>query len=213
MAKSKKKKAPKEKKDQPLARPGDPYVGPDQRVLTPEPISRTPAIDLDAKVDPAQLKSSQRRVFKDLPTTVNNLNGIACIFMFTMLGISDREMASALKITIGEVRQVRSMPAYDEVVNMVISEFINANSDSIQSRLAAYMHGAVSQVARIAFTGTKESNVLRASQDILDRGGLSKKDAMTRGNDSLTNELCIKIIKGDQQVNVSLNGGGHGVST
>lgn len=209
--KAHRKTAPKKDKSKeivkkPLARPGDPYVGPDGSILPPEPINRTPAIDLDTKIDARDFRPTARRALKDLPAPSDTINGVACVFMYTLLGIGDREISIALKITLEQVRQVREHSAYAECFELVIGEFINANSDNLQSRLAAYSHGALSQVASIAFLGEKESNKLRASVDLLDRGGFSKKDAAGKSGDGLMNELRIVVVDGEASVSVQMNG-------
>lgn len=209
MAKARKKptKKPVSKpKSKELARPGDPFVAPDKSVISPEPISRTPAADVNTAIDPATFRPNARRTLKDLPADVSMINGVACVFLYTMVGVGDRQIAEALKISIEQVRQMRGHSAYSECFNMVVGEFINANSDHIQARIAAYSHGALSQVANIAFNGEKENNKLRASKDLLEMGGFAKGDIAKRGGDSLLNELRIVFVEneGNVQVNVGV---------
>lgn len=197
---------PKVAKKTELARPGDPYVAPDQSVVPPEPINRTKVPTGTQTIDPETFKPVERRTLKDLPAPVNQVNGVACIFMYTMLGIGDREIAGALKISLEEVRGIRKHSAYIECFNTVVGTFIDANSDHIHSRIAAYSHGALSQIAKVAFFGSKENLKLRASQDLMDRAGHQRKDANAR-SDGIMNELRIIVVEGEGKVNVSLNGG------
>lgn len=185
----------------PLARVGDPYVTLAGNIIQPE------RIPVDVEEDQPQLteksfKPSQRRALKELPAAVNILNAVACVFLYTVLGIGDREIAAALKTTLADVKQIREHPAYTECFNSIVSEFISANSDLIHSRIAAYSHDALSRIADIALNGKQEGNVLRASTDIMDRGGFTKKDLGKSG--SGMDELRIIVTKGDADVQVDV---------
>ena len=206
VVKKTKPKVKPEAKSRELARPGDPYVGPDQTPIPPEPLSRTPVPDVNATIDPETFKPMSRRTMKDMSAAPMQLNAIACIFMYTMVGISDREIASTLNISISEVKQVRAIPAYAECFNMVVGEFINANSDHIQSRIAAYGHGALSQVAHTAFYAQKESLKYRASETLLAMGGHAKNNKNGDRSDAM-NELRIVVMENDGSVNVNVNTG------
>lgn len=202
----KKVKVEKTAKKKELARPGDPYVAPDRTIVPPEPLSRTPAVDVDTRIDPKNFKPNARRTLKDLPADVRMVNACACIFMYTLMGIGDRQISEALKISITQVQQIRDHSAYAECFNLIVGEFVNANSDHIQARLAAYSHGAVSQIAAIAFNGEKENNKLKASNDLLTYAGFNKKDLNNKG-DSLMNELRIVFIENEGNVNVNVGVG------
>lgn len=197
-------KKPAKKKE--LARPGDPYVSPDRTIVAPEPISRTPAVNVDTKIDPKNFKPNARRTLKDLPADVRMVNACSCIFMYTLMGIGDRQISEALKISITQVHQIREHSAYAECFNLVVGEFVNANSDHIQARLAAYSHGAVSKIADIAFNGEKENNQLKASNDLLNYAGFGKRDGAGKG-DSLMNELRIVFVENEGNVNVNVGVG------
>jgi len=72
-----KKKAVKQKISKPsrqdLARPGDPYVAPDNSVVSPEPISRTQVPTGTQTIDPETFKPTERRTLKDLPASVQQV--------------------------------------------------------------------------------------------------------------------------------------------
>jgi hypothetical protein len=191
-----------------LARPGDPYVAPDKSIVAPEPLSRTPAVDVNTQIDPKDFKPSTRRTLKDLPADVRMVNACACIFMYTLMGIGDRQIAEALTISITQINQIRAHSAYAECFSLVVGEFINANSDHIQARIAAYSHGALSQMAKIAFDGEKENNKLKASSELLNMAGFSKRDALNGKGDTLMNELRIIVVEGEGKVDVNIHANG-----
>jgi hypothetical protein len=143
--------------NKPLAKAGDPYVRPDGTIVPPDRINGGVDMSLP-RVDAKQFKPHRKRTVKDLPAPVPTLNGIACVFMYTTLGLGDREIADTLKITTKQLKEIRDHPAYGECFEAVTSEFININSDMINARIAAYSHEALSEIASIALNGKEERN-------------------------------------------------------
>lgn len=194
-----------------LARPGDPYVCANGVVVPPELPRRSAFVDVADRqtTEPAEFRALKKRNLKDLPAPVSLINGVSCVFMYTMLGIGDREIADALQITVPQVYEMRRHSAYLECFNSVMAEFINANSEHISARLQAAAQGALTNVFTLAHEAKKEEVKLRANQDILDRSGTTAKSAEMRGQTGIKNELRIVMVKGDgNQVNIDLNIGG-----
>jgi hypothetical protein len=183
----------------PLAKWGDPYVKPDGTVVPPDRVNGGVEKDIP-KVDLKTYKPSKKRTIKDLPAPVPTLNGIACVFMYTTLGLGEREIADTLKISVKQLRELKEHPAYSECFEAVTSEFININSDLINARIAAYSHDALTQIATIALSGKDERNRLRGSTYLMNAGGYGDK---TNVGAAAKNDLRIVIIgKGDQEISV-----------
>src|SRR3954447_568709 len=104
-----------------LARPGDPYVTFRGQVVQPEN-------DYEEKesvgiLTPTSFKAAKKRTLKELPAPVNVINGVAAVFMYTALGIGDREICKALKITMEDLQQIKKHSAYSECFEIVSQEF------------------------------------------------------------------------------------------
>jgi hypothetical protein len=183
----------------PLARWGDPYVRPDGTIVPPDRINGGVDSTLP-KVDFKEFKPHRKRTIKDLPAPATTLNGIACVFMYTTLGLGDREIADTLKITVKQLKELRSHPAYAECFEAVTSEFININSDMINARIAAYSHDALTQIASIALNGKEERNKLRGSMYLMNAGGYGDKSNVAAS--VAKNDLRIVIIGKDQDVRI-----------
>lgn len=180
-----------------LAKPGDPYVTASGALVFEEETAPT----LSTAIEPTRYKATKKRVLKELPAAPNIMNGVGCVFLYTVLGISDREMADALKISVQDVETIRSSQPYIDSFETVVEEFISANSEIIQLRIAAMAGTALSSVCHIAREGS-ENNKLRASVDLLDRGGHTKKE---KGRGSMVDDgLRITYTKDDNSVSVEL---------
>ena len=146
-------------------------------------------------LDAESFRPLKKRNIKDLPAEVPMINGVGAVFMYTLLGVSDREIAEALKVTVSEVEQVRAHTAYKECFDIVVAEFISKNSDLLAARIAAYSHSALDTVGNIALNGKKEETKLRASIDLLDRAGVKAKDVEARNLGNKGNELRIVVVE------------------
>ena len=70
----------------PLAKCGDPFVNPDGTIVPPDRING--GVDMSIpKPKAEEFKPHKKRTLKDLPAPVPTLNGVACVFMYTTLGL------------------------------------------------------------------------------------------------------------------------------
>lgn len=189
-----------------LARVGDPLITSTGAKVDPEgyqngrPLPKeTPSLVLDAQ----QFRPIKKRNLKDLPAEIGTINGVAAVFMYTMLGIGDREIADALRIDVEKVEEVRAHSSYKECFDIVVSEFINKNSDLLAARIAAYSHSALDTVGTLAQSAKKEETQLAASRDILDRAGVRPKDNEAR-TITQKSELRIIVVEAGKDVKVDV---------
>jgi hypothetical protein len=184
----------------PLAKWGDPYITLDGKVVSPDAING--GIDESVpKINLTEYKPSRKRTIRDLPAPVPTLKGIACVFMFTTLGLGDREIADALGISVEQMKGLKSSPAYAECFEAVTSEFISVNSELINARIAAYSHDALSEIANVALRGKEERNRLRGSMYLMGAGGYGDKSKVAASS-AARNDLRIVIIGKDQDVRI-----------
>lgn len=190
-----------------LARVGDPLVTETGKTIDPEGYAKgrplpkeAPALVLDA----ANFRPLKKRSLKEMPGEVGMINAIAAVFMYTMLGIGDREIADALGIPSNQVDDVRKHPAYKECFDMIVGEFINKNSDLLAARIAAYSHSALDVVGAISLNGKKEETRLKASTDLLDRAGVRAKDIADKGSTNKS-ELRIIVVDNSKDKNINLS--------
>lgn len=177
-----------------LARVGDPFVAPDGSIIQPTyPEDYFPRLKEDTRIDPVKFRGKRRRNIDELPAAVNIMTACGAVMLYTMYGIGDREIANALKCTVIDIEEIRAHPAYGEYLELIGAEIISAESDNITHRLAAYAHGALDTVAHVSRNGKLENNRLRASIDILDRGGFAPK-AVAEKQVSLKNVLRIQVM-------------------
>lgn len=197
-----------------LAKPGDPLVSRNGVLIDPE-LPRSAVLDkLPAPVgspsknsvgfEPPLFRASKRKNLNELPAPANVLNGVGAVFMYTCLGVGDREIADTLNITTMQLEELRNHSAYIDCFNIVVDELISANSDALQARIASYATRAVENIMDVAENAEKDETKLRANQDIADRAGVGAKQLAERKSGQVSS-LRIMILDDDKSVNVDLN--------
>jgi len=172
-----------------LPRPGDPLVADDGQVIEPEGYKQTAAERY--KLKPREYRATRKRTLRELPADAGTLNGVACVLLYTLLGVPDKEIAIALNISTANVGIIKKHAAYGQCFEIVCNEFVNMNG-----------------VYDIAVAGKKENNRLKANIDILNRGGFTAKEQSTKAAMG-KHELRITVLEGETQVDVSHTIGGH----
>jgi hypothetical protein len=198
---------------------GDPFVAPDGSLIAPSyPEDYFPRIKEETKIQPSAFRAKRRRNANELPGQTNIMNAVGAVMMYTFFGVGDREIANALKCSVADVEEIRNHTAYAEYLELIGSEIISAESENVTHRIAAYAHGALDTIAHVSRNGKVESNRLRASIDIMDRGGFNPK-MVAEKQVSLKNVLRIQVLDEYGQgksMNIEINseiGEGNGNSS
>lgn len=186
-----------------LAKPGDPLVNQRGEQLTEERDNAPSAVEIKTITEPKDYKPAHRTVLKELPAPVKAMNLVAVIFMYTLYGIGDNELSEAIGISIDDIIKVRETRAYGETFDTMMKEFISANSEFMECRIAAYSGGALSKVASLSQNGKKEETQLAASRDILDRGGFRPQDQLSKSQSPM-NELRITITNTSENIEADI---------
>jgi len=199
-----------------LARPGDPLVLPNGTILEEEKpyrerSSNSKSDRSDIIIPAHSYRANQRRNLKDFPANEQMFKALSVVFAMTLYGISNVEICDSLNISLDQLTELRSHHGYAELFNNVLAEFINANSDMLQSRIAAYSHAAVGRVGSLINGAEREETQLAASKDMLDRAGLRPQD-LAASQQASQNELQIRITRktDDVIVDVKINGATNG---
>ena len=177
-----------------LARVGDPFIAPDGSLIAPSyPEDYFPRLKEETKINPTTFRAKRRRNMNELPGQTNIMNAVGAVMMYTFFGVGDREIAQALKCSVQDIEEIRAHTAYSEYLDLLGSEIISAESENVTHRIAAYAHGALDTIAHVSRNGKVESNRLRASIDIMDRGGFNPK-MVAEKQVSLKNVLRIQVL-------------------
>lgn len=193
---------PKKQTQRKLARPGDPLVLGDGSIVPEHKGVPAEALVQRAyeELNPAKFRPTRKRDAKDLPAPISVMKGIGVVFAFTMMGMTDREMASILDISMELLDELRNHSAYKELFDTIHTEFVNANSELLASRIAAYSHSALDTVAKMAGSAKHEPTRFKAADSIIDRalGGAEARGQKDKGT------LRIVVLDDERDVNINI---------
>jgi len=195
----------------PLARPGDPYVTDKGDVVLPDKMLQGDVLPRAMTLGPSPAKShlsKQRRSIKDLPADPKLQTAINAVIVYHLLGMTDNEISSVTSIPLEDVLRVKNDIAYQETYEVLFHEFVSVNSNSLQSKIAAYAGDALDNVIKIAENSKHDLAKLKANQDLLDRAGLHPetlfgKNKQDDGFDAL--KIVITDGRDDEPTKVDIN--------
>lgn len=208
-----------------FAPPGDPLVVGMNKLL----VADGQQTDFSLKVPAAKnYQPKIRRSGREFPAERQTQTVINSVIVYKLLGMSENEMAVVLGAKISDIEHIQNLPAFQETFELMFSEILSVNSQSLQARLATYANRAVENVMELAdykptpttivdedgIETTKEGDwkvpaivVLKANQDVLDRSGLSPDTLFGKSGDDGANTLQIEVISEQDnrtQVNIKM---------
>lgn len=189
----------------PLANPGDPYLSRRGEVALPdESHPDRPEITIGPP-NARNISSSIRRSAQEMPTDIRTQTALNVVLVYSLLGMTENEIAHATNTSLDNIRELRKLPAYQETFEMLFAEILSVNSSSIQAKISSFATEAVENVMSLARDAKKEIVKLKANQDVLDRAGLHPetlygKNAVDDGIGSLK-----IVIQDGEDKNVSVD--------
>ena len=191
-----------------LANPGDPYVTSRGKVLADNGREITALPEVDA-LGPSAARahvSSKRRSIEDLPTDAKTQTAVAVVLFYSLVGLTDNEIAHTIGIKPADVTGLRKLDAYQETYELLFWEFIHANGQSLVAKIAAKAPSALDNLFDLADNAENENAKLKANQDILDRSGLHPETLFGKSAGDNIDGLKIVVRKADdEKTEVELN--------
>ena len=191
-----------------LARPGDPYVTTNGKVLADDggEITALPSVDALGPSSARGHVSSRRRSLDDLPTDPKTQTAIAVVLFYSLVGLTDTEIAFTVGIKTTEIAQLKKLDAYQETYEMLFWEMIHANGKSLVAKIAAKAPGALDNLFELADNAENENAKLKANQDILDRSGLHPETLFgNKAGDSVDGLKIVVKRADDEKTEVDIN--------
>ena len=106
----------------------------------------------------------------DLPASPRQMNGIAALIVYRLLGMPETDIAEALGTDVEKIKAIAASSLFTDLYGKVSNQVMDLNSESIRVRFAAMSRDALNKVYEI-MSDSDDKNALKAAQDILDRAG------------------------------------------
>lgn len=143
-----------------LAAPDEPFHGSAANAFTEIPNARR-AQEQIARV---------RMTLAELPLPTKAMNAVSVVLMYTLVGISKAEIATATGMSLEQVERIQSGDAYQKMHSSIVESILDEDSDDVRTLLAAHSKAAARRVVSLVQSGD-EVVALAAAKDTLDRSG------------------------------------------
>jgi hypothetical protein len=130
----------------------------------------------------------------DLPDIPARMNVVSAVLAYTMFGLTDDDIASALNIYVQQVDNIRKTPAYTSMQTSVTESLVKSDQGHVLSLVHDNAVIAATRVAELMDCGDPKVE-LAASKDILDRAGFGAKSNEQRTQEAAQSSIRITIIK------------------
>ena len=156
-------------------------------------VIRDKFVEVPTHTEAQKLVAKTRRTLAELPVAPKEMNAISVICMYTLLGVSDQEIALAIDTTVERVERTKMLDAYQEIETDIVKAILDHDTDNVRNYIQAHAHRAARKIVEIAQTEGGALG-LAASKDILDRAGQRPIDVVEHRH-SMDDTLRIEVVQ------------------
>lgn len=111
-----------------------------------------------------------RMRLSDLPSPPQQMNVISVVVLYSLVGLSNEEIAIALNLTADQVGRIKTCGPYSEMLDATTKAILENDTDDVRHMFAQHAKSAARGVLSL-MSSEDEKVALKAAQDILDRAG------------------------------------------
>ena len=164
---------------------------------------RTNYIEVPNAAQAQKQIASVRRSLAELPAPPREMNAVSLIVTYTLFGLSETDIAIALNITEDQVKRVKTLDAYDDMMQTIKNSILADDADDIRQLIAQQAKRATQKIVDTM----DEDGALgfAAAKEILDRAGHRPVDVVEHRH-KLDGELTINYRrKGDDAPTIDVD--------
>lgn len=145
------------------------------------------------------------RKLGDLPEQAEKMNAIACVLMYTSVGLSNGDIATALRTTEANVERLKDLEAYKQLAEMFDSTVFEDSKRTANHIISRASSNAAQRI--VDFAGHEDASIaLPAAREVVRMAGVGVNE---RDNEKSIGSLNIKITrtgdKKDEDITVEIN--------
>jgi hypothetical protein len=168
------------------------------KVLKPMEVKQ-PAVEMSREIksgrEAAVILEKQSRKLGDLPDVPEKMNAFCAVITYSMLGLSDADIAIALKTSEQNVKKLKDLDAYQQLVQMFDTTVFEDNKRAANHMLAQASQRATQRMID-GIDSNREDIAIVAARDVMKLAGIGQQEEKTQRIGGLN----IRIIrKGEQQ--------------
>lgn len=161
--------------------------------------AKQPAVEMSREIksgrEAAVILEKQSRKLGDLPDVPEKMNAFCAVITYSMLGLSDADIAVALKTSEQNVKKLKDLDAYQQLVQMFDTTVFEDNKRAANHMLAKASERATRRMIE-GIDSQREDIAIVAARDVMKLAGVGQQEEQTKR----VGGLNIRIIrKGEQQ--------------
>lgn len=151
-------------------------------------------IEIKSNKEVQRRASETFRRLADIPTDRKNLNAVSVVLGYSLIGISEQEIADITGLSVEQIGNIKMLDAYTYAENAVVEKMLKEETDDIRTMIGQHARNSVRQIAHLSQYSDFDAVKLKASQDLLDRAGHRPVDVVEHRH-KLDDDLRIQVIE------------------
>lgn len=179
-----------------LAKNDEPLILADGTRIDPstgKPERNRRVVEVPRYSDAVKQVTATRRKLADLPAPPKEMNALSLVCSYSIMGLSDHDIALALGLTVDQVGRIRMNDAYKQVHETIVSSIVDQDAQDVRALIAAHSRNAVATVVDKLESGN-DAVALSAANSILDRAGHRPADIVEHRH-RMEGGLVIEIVE------------------
>lgn len=186
-----------------LANTSDVLILPNGIEVSPDGTIRDPSVEAATIVENGTtaiaMVQRMRRTLGDMPDVPRNMNPVACVIVYTQVGLSDEDIAASLNTDIETITRLKSSEIYSK-----LTELFEERVFEDEARTARHIiskHSARAAQKMVNLVDSKSGDLaLAASRDVLRIGGVDKSAQAT----GLSSLKIVMVDKADAKQEITI---------
>lgn len=112
-----------------------------------------------------------RRRIGDLPMPPNQMNIVSLILSYSLMGLTDDDIATCIGIPVNRVSAIKLVEAYSDLQATLVKQLMLVDHDNVRTLISQSAISAAKKVTHIMENAKSDDLQLAAAKDILDRDG------------------------------------------
>lgn len=186
-----------------LSAPTDELILPDGTVINPDGSIKDPSVEAATIVENGTtaiaLVQRMRRTLGDMPDVPRNMNPVACVIVYTQVGLDDESIAAALSCDLDTIQRLKSSEIYTRLTELFEERVFEDERKTAQHIISK--HSARAAQKMVNLVDSKSGDLaLAASRDVLRIGGVDK----TQQQNGLSALKIVMIDKEDTKKEITI---------
>tara|TARA_R110000796_G_scaffold128068_5_gene243504 strand:- start:561 stop:1151 length:591 start_codon:yes stop_codon:yes gene_type:complete len=165
-----------------LPQGSEPLILADGTVISPENgnvIVEEHVITVPNTVDIKREITASRMRVSDLPVPPDQMNTLSVIIGYSMMGVSDDDIANVIMIPLEQIKSIKLSDEYRLVQDGIVNNIMNSDSSSVRNMFVEGSRNAASLMVQVVNDSEMGINTrMSAAKDVLDRAGQRPVDVI-----------------------------------